>query len=203
MKILIVSDTHRKDGNLQWVMEKEKPFDMLIHLGDAEGSEQYIAHWAEPGCELEMVLGNNDFFSHLERERDLMIGKYKTLLTHGHYYHVSLSTEYLKEEARSRDFDIAMFGHTHRPFFEIDRKKGQKDLIVLNPGSLSYPRQEGRRPSYMIMEIGEDGEAAFNHYYLYSGENCFLGSGSFFVEMIVRAAASARTGICLQSGNGV
>lgn len=113
-----------------------------------------------------MVLGNNDFFSHLERERDLMIGKYKTLLTHGHYYHVSLSTEYLKEEARSRDFDIAMFGHTHRPFFEIDRKKGQKDLIVLNPGSLSYPRQEGRRPSYMIMEIGEDGEAAFNHYYL-------------------------------------
>ena len=75
MKILIVSDTHRKDGNLQWVMEKEKPFDMLIHLGDAEGSEQYIAHWAEPGCELEMVLGNNDFFSHLERERDLMIGK--------------------------------------------------------------------------------------------------------------------------------
>ena len=135
-------------------------------LGDAEGSEQYIAHWAEPGCELEMVLGNNDFFSHLERERDLMIGKYKTLLTHGHYYHVSLSTEYLKEEARSRDFDIAMFGHTHRPFFEIDRKKGQKDLIVLNPGSLSYPRQEGRRPSYMIMEIGEDGEAAFNHYYL-------------------------------------
>lgn len=56
MKILIVSDTHRKDGNLQWVMEKEKPFDMLIHLGDAEGSEQYIAHWAEPGCELEMVL---------------------------------------------------------------------------------------------------------------------------------------------------
>ena len=93
MKILIVSDTHRKDGNLQWVMEKEKPFDMLIHLGDAEGSEQYIAHWAEPGCELEMVLGNNDFFSHLERERDLMIGKYKTLLTHGHYYHVSLSTD--------------------------------------------------------------------------------------------------------------
>ena len=153
MKILIVSDTHRKDGNLQWVMEKEKPFDMLIHLGDAEGSEYYITHWADPGCELEMVLGNNDFFSNLERERDLMIGKYKTLLTHGHYYHVSLSTEYLKEEARSRDF-------------EIDRKKGQKDLIVLNPGSLSYPRQEGRRPSYMIMEIGEDGEAAFNHYYL-------------------------------------
>ena len=135
-----------------------------MHLGDVEGQEDYIE--ALVSCPVHIVAGNNDFFSHLERERDLMIGKYKTLLTHGHYYHVSLSTEYLKEEARSRDFDIAMFGHTHRPFFEIDRKKGQKDLIVLNPGSLSYPRQEGRRPSYMIMEIGEDGEARFAHYYL-------------------------------------
>ena len=39
MKILIVSDTHRKDGNLYDVIEKEKPLDMLIHLGDAEKSE--------------------------------------------------------------------------------------------------------------------------------------------------------------------
>ena len=47
MKILIVSDTHRKDGNLQWVMEKEKPFDMLIHLGDTEGSESYFREWVD------------------------------------------------------------------------------------------------------------------------------------------------------------
>ena len=166
MKILIVSDTHRKDGNLQWVMEQTKPFDMLIHLGDAEGSEYEIARWAGPGCELEMVLGNNDFFSHLERERDLMIGTYRALLTHGHYYNVSLSTEYLRREARERGFDIAMFGHTHRPCFEIDRQEGEKELILLNPGSLSYPRQEGRRPSYMIMEIGEDGKARFHQHYL-------------------------------------
>ena len=33
MKILIVSDTHRKDENLKWVIRKTKPFDMLIHLG--------------------------------------------------------------------------------------------------------------------------------------------------------------------------
>ena len=39
MKILIVSDTHRKDDNLKKVIEKTSPLDMLIHLGDAEGSE--------------------------------------------------------------------------------------------------------------------------------------------------------------------
>ena len=54
-----------------------------------------------------------------------------------------------------------MFGHTHKPFFE--RKNG---LTVLNPGSLSFPRQDGRKGSYMIMEIGEDGTASFEQKYL-------------------------------------
>ena len=34
MKILIVSDTHRRDGNLLEVIEKTAPFDMTTHLGD-------------------------------------------------------------------------------------------------------------------------------------------------------------------------
>ena len=42
MKILIVSDTHRRDGNLLEVIEKTAPFDMMIHLGDTEGSEAYF-----------------------------------------------------------------------------------------------------------------------------------------------------------------
>ena len=39
MRILIVSDTHRRDGNFRRVLEKTGPIDMLIHLGDTEGSE--------------------------------------------------------------------------------------------------------------------------------------------------------------------
>ena len=42
MKILVVSDTHRKDDNLKRVLSEECPLDMLIHLGDAEGSEHFI-----------------------------------------------------------------------------------------------------------------------------------------------------------------
>ena len=100
MKILIVSDTHRKDENLKWVIRKTKPFDMLIHLGDAEGSEYEIMKWVDKDCDLEMIMGNNDFFSQLEREKEIMIGKYKVLLTHGHYYNVSTGPAYLKQEAR-------------------------------------------------------------------------------------------------------
>ena len=34
----------------------------------------------------------------------------------------------------------------------------QEGIIAVNPGSLSYPRQEGRRPSYIVMEV--EGEKA-------------------------------------------
>ena len=61
MKVLIVSDTHRKHKNLEIALERQQPIDLLIHLGDAEGCEDYIAELA--GCPLEIVAGNSDFFS--------------------------------------------------------------------------------------------------------------------------------------------
>ena len=75
MKILIVSDTHGKDSNLETVLEIEKPIDMLIHLGDVEGSEEYIEVMAQ--CPCKMVAGNNDFFSDLPRELELNVGSRK------------------------------------------------------------------------------------------------------------------------------
>ncbi len=161
MKILIVSDTHRKDDNLKKVIEEQAPLDMLIHLGDAEGSEHMIEEWVNEGCRLEMIMGNNDFFSALEREIELELGPHRILLTHGHYYNVSLGIEGLYQEAIDRDCDIAMYGHTHRPFLE---QRGE--VTILNPGSLSYPRQEGRKPSYMMMYMEEDGNVRYERHFL-------------------------------------
>ena len=164
MKVLIVSDTHRRNGNLQEVIERTAPFDMLIHLGDAEGSEDLITAWCmeqNQDCQVHMVLGNNDFFSCLDREKEIAIGPHRAFLTHGHFYSVSVGTERLEEEAGSRGVDIAMFGHTHKPYLETRNK-----LTVLNPGSLSFPRQEGRRPSYMIMEADDGGNVQYQTCYL-------------------------------------
>ena len=159
MKILIVSDTHRHDENLLAVIKKEKPFDFLIHLGDIEGSEYVIKDWVE--CPVEIVAGNNDFFSGLEKEKIIHIGKYSILMTHGHYYYVNMGTKFIVDEARGRGVDIVMFGHTHKPL--VDR---ECDVIALNPGSLSYPRQEGRRPSYIVMTIDDFGQLDFLIQYL-------------------------------------
>ncbi len=161
MKILIISDTHRKDENMKTVIAQEKPVDMLIHLGDAEGSEHYIPDWVNPECRMEMVMGNNDFFSMLDKEREIRLGKYKVLLTHGHYYGVSMGVEGLADEAKSRDCDIVMFGHTHKPL--LTKMDG---VVLVNPGSLSYPRQEGRRPSYIVAELDQNGELSFKQKFL-------------------------------------
>ena len=159
MKVLIVSDTHRRHGNLETVLENVGKMDLLIHLGDAEGEEDYIE--AIAGCPVEIIAGNNDFFSNLDKEKVILLGKYKVLLTHGHYYNVSLGIESLYQEAIDRDCDIAMYGHTHRPFLE---QRGE--VTILNPGSLSYPRQEGRKPSYMMMYMEEDGNVRYERHFL-------------------------------------
>lgn len=159
MKILIVSDTHGRDATLKRLLEQVKPIDMLIHCGDVEGSEEYIHKIAD--CPVHMVAGNNDFFCDLPKEDEFLIGKYRVLLTHGHYYYITMGTQMIKEDAKARGFDIVMFGHTHRPYLE------QNDgIVVLNPGSLSYPRQEGRKPSYMIMDVDRNGEAHFTINYI-------------------------------------
>ena len=161
MKILIVSDTHRKDDNLKLMIEQNLPLDMLIHLGDVEGSEYQIPQWVNPECEMQMVMGNNDFFSRLDREREIDICGHRVLLTHGHSYGVSMGPEGLAEEAKSRGCDVAMFGHTHRPFLET-----VKGVLLVNPGSLSYPRQEGRQPSYLLLTAQADGTLDFSQKYL-------------------------------------
>ncbi len=159
MKVLIVSDTHRSDRNLVRVMKLEGPVNRVIHLGDIEESEGAIQKIV--GCPLDIVCGNNDFWCDLPKEKEITIGKYRVLLTHGHTYFVSLDTQMLKREACARGIQIAMYGHTHLP--KIEEEQG---VIVLNPGSLSYPRQQGRQPSYIVMEFDADGDAQFTLKYL-------------------------------------
>ncbi len=159
MKILIVSDTHRYNENYLRVLERVAPIDMVIHCGDIEGSEYAIAQSA--GCPVQMVQGNNDFFSDLPREKEFQLGKYKVWMTHGHTYGVTVGNSYIKAEAKDRGADIVMYGHSHKPIVDMD-----DGIIAVNPGSLTYPRQDGRKPSFIIMELDKNGEAHFTINYV-------------------------------------
>ncbi len=154
MKILIVSDTHGRLGNLTRVLSKVKPIDMLWHLGDVEGDEEQIRAMA--GCEVRFVKGNNDSFSDLPREELFELGAYTVYMTHGHRNYVHWGLDKLMERTMEMGADIALFGHTHVPLIQK-----QYGITLVNPGSLERPRQEGHKPTFIVAELDRMGEIHF------------------------------------------
>lgn len=144
MKVLIVSDTHGRDSGLEKAVEKEAPFDMLVHCGDVEGREIFIEALADgPTC---IVAGNNDFYTDLPREAIIQIAGKRVLVTHGHYYGIAYSLERLINAAKQQDCQIVMFGHIHTPLIEEEN-----GVLFINPGSLALPRQNGHQKSYAVL----------------------------------------------------
>ena len=164
MKILIVSDTHGHANDYYKLLKKIAPMDLVIHCGDAEGqeNEMEIATRQISNCPLVIVSGNNDFFSDLKKEVSLTLKNHHILVTHGHNYYVSMEREFIKREAKARGYDVVIYGHTHRPLLD----ESDPNITALNPGSISYPRQEGRKPSFIIMELDKKGDVHFTLNYL-------------------------------------
>ncbi len=161
MRILVVSDTHGHEENLEQVLQDIGMPDCVIHLGDYEGGEAHIQEMVS--CPLYMVAGNCDFFSRQPLTQIAEIGGMRILITHGHYFYVSVvGTTDLIEEARANGCNVAMFGHTHKPYLD----QSDAGIAVLNPGSLSFPRQDDRRPSYALMTVEEGAPAKYEIFYL-------------------------------------
>ena len=159
MRVLRVSDSHGRNQNMEKDIRKVSPVDLLIHLGDLEGSEGYLEAIAP--CPVEMVAGNNDFFSRLPREKVITIGRHQIFMTHGHNYYVNYGYGELRAAAKSRGCDYAFFGHIHRPVLD-----DTEEVTVVNPGSISLPRQDNRRPSYAILDVNRKGDFDIEIYYL-------------------------------------
>lgn len=152
-KILVVSDSHGDNTNLrkaiQFFGDRGKELEMLIHLGDIQGSLEGIQNLVD--CPVEAVSGNCDFIPGLPATKLISIGKETALITHGHRYGCKWGTEQMKELARANGAGIVLFGHTHMPLME-----NFSDIKVMNPGSIFRPRQDGHRPTYLVITIEED-----------------------------------------------
>lgn len=155
-RYLLVSDTHGRNDLLERIFRKEGPFYGLFFCGDGEGLEREL--WSIPGCppEIHMVKGNNDWGAELLTECVMTIGKNRIYMTHGHLYHVRMGIESLSYRASEKNCDMCFFGHTHVPCME-----NVGGVLMVNPGSLTYPRQAGRKPSYVIVTEDEKGELDF------------------------------------------
>ncbi len=158
-RILIVSDTHRYLSNYASVIELEGKLDRVIHLGDMGGEEETIESLA--GCNVDYVIGNNDWRFFEDKEKYLVINGYSMFLTHGHCYDINAGYEKLLRKGLEMKADAVLFGHTHMPYL-----KREGSIMLVNPGSIALPRQPGRQPSYIILEIDDDGKADFSLRYL-------------------------------------
>lgn len=163
MRVLLVSDTHGRNGNFEKLIRLIDSIDLIFHMGDLEGSEGYLEDLAP--CPIYMVSGNNDFFTNVPAQRIVPLEGHRIFMVHGHRQGVSYDTEGVKELARENDCDYVFFGHTHRPLID----QNDPDIIAVNPGSLSHPRQENRKPSYILLDIDRFGEWHFTINYMEKG----------------------------------
>lgn len=149
MKVLIVSDSHGRHELLRKAIGQEAPIDLLIHAGDVEGDLDKILG-PKREYDVKAVAGNMDWGDKMKRELVFPLGGHKVFLTHGHYYGVSYTKYELRQAAEENGCDIAIFGHTHAPFIEV-----QNDILLLNPGSVARPRQQGLKKTYIMLTLDE------------------------------------------------
>ncbi|MCR5267526.1 MAG: metallophosphoesterase [Lachnospiraceae bacterium] len=146
-KILLVSDSHGENHNLWRILEKEKPYDIVVHCGDFESSESEFRNRA--GCDAYLVAGNNDIYGNLPKQAIFPFGSHRALVVHGHMHNFYAGFQTLWYAAREAEADYVFFGHIHRPIQETF-----EGVTFLNPGSVTFPRQQDRKATYMTLHYG-------------------------------------------------
>ena len=164
MRVAVFSDTHSNTALMLEAVRRTRP-DVIIHLGDHDRDTECLRR-EFPEIALYKVRGNCDFYT-TAPERDVVpLGQVKAFITHGHLYNVDWSTDSLAYAAQEAECQIAMFGHTHKPYMKVIN-----GVTCINPGSISFPRQLDRRPSYLVIDISEEGEFSYHQVYLDRGRD--------------------------------
>ncbi|MEJ6951087.1 phosphodiesterase [Natronospora cellulosivora (SeqCode)] len=166
MNYLILSDTH---GSLKAWQKAEKYYDdmdMILHAGDLlyHGARNPLPEGYNTkglvekinNCPLGFlaIKGNVDSLVDdwvlpypLSEYSILIDNDLKIAIYHG-YQHQTEDERI--DFAKCLGADILIYGHTHLP-----ELKKVDDIILLNPGSMSLPKQENKVPSIAKMENGD------------------------------------------------
>ncbi len=157
MKLLILSDSHGNMQNINSAVRMEKTFDVMAFCGDSQGSldeYEFNANYMpkEEQYSFYAVCGNCDYACDYPAEVDFECEGYKIYMTHGHMPHLRVKYSYdgIIKEALRRKSDIVFFGHTHIPVVIQDKRTG---ILLINPGSLTYPRGQISSGSYAVLDI--------------------------------------------------
>jgi uncharacterized protein len=129
LQVLVVSDSHGSITRLQDIIDREIPFDCIIHCGDGAGDLMYVQ--LPPGCPVVRVAGNVDTLRMPEVSRIEVqeLGDVSIMVTHGDLFQVNRDYGHLFMEGKHRKVDAIFCGHTHVQY------KGNETPVIINPGA--------------------------------------------------------------------
>jgi len=139
MRYDIVSDTH---GYLsEELLNQLVGADVIVHAGDICSPSDLRT--LEAIAPVKLALGNNDY------GLEGILGGVRRckFFSEGFRWQIS----HYRERLDLSMCDIAICGHTHRPFVEKDREYG---TLVMNPGSPTYPRAKGPSMGRIVARDG-------------------------------------------------
>lgn len=159
MRIGLISDTHSNIKTIDQAVKLAGEIDLWLHAGDMIQDAEYLKEVYE--VPVVNVAGNCDWNNTKVPDIEYVeTAGYKIMLTHGHIFGVKRHPHELVKAALEKGADIAVYGHSHESFIQRIH-----DVLVINPGSLSFPR-DGKPQSFMVLELQEGAEPEVFHYHL-------------------------------------
>ena len=120
-RILVVSDSHGRDENVQAAVDAAGRINAMIHLGDVGPNYQMVAQMAR-GVSAYIVRGNCDSTSELMDRNIISVAGHNIYATHGHRQQVNYDLEHISIAGLTMDVD----------FFIVGEVKGTEAVYLLN-----------------------------------------------------------------------
>ena len=140
-KLLVFSDSHGSISALKnvfvWARDRIPPNDTIcasVCLGDGLSDISKAADSAGFFSDWKIVRGNNDYM-HAPEADVFDFAENRFFICHGHRYGLYGGFHTLLAAAKNNAANIALFGHTHVPYFN-----NTDGISLINPGSVGRPR---------------------------------------------------------------
>ena len=158
MRIGLLSDSHGNTMAIDKAVEQAGKIDMWLHAGDMIEDAEYLSYITD--AKVVNVAGNCDWFNHSAPGEQLIeAAGHRILLTHGHSYDVKRGIGELRHRAEETGADIVVYGHSHVANIQ------QGEILVINPGSISRPR-DGQPQSFMVLKLEGSDQREVYHYHI-------------------------------------
>ena len=150
MKVLVISDSHNRPDLVEICLRQNEAAEAVLFLGDVVTDiEKMPAKFPEK--QFHFVRGNCDWRDDYPNTRCISLDGVTVFMAHGHTLGVKYGLTTLMSVARQNEAQICLYGHTHSPYNQY-----YNGLYVMNPGSLSEPRNSSR-PSFGLIDIVPQG----------------------------------------------